>query len=124
MIGRDGVIGIRDLVAGHGASPSKGEHGNGRWVGLNIGDGVIVEIERSTAGGIDATQVNVLNRDIVHFQAVIYTHRMVCDDAVAGINVRATFVNPASQSRVVAIQGHIVNDHVIGLDKDNVIATK
>src|SRR5947209_11555450 len=87
MVSRDGVIGRGDVVKGHFARAAKVEHGDGAWISLDIAQIVVMELERSAAGRIHAAQVNILHFHVIDFEIVPNSSRMVCDDAVAGVDV-------------------------------------
>jgi len=122
VIGADGVVGTGDGVVAHVAGAPEVEHGDRRRIRLHVGKGVVVEVERAAARGVDAAQVDVLHGDVVHLQVVEGSEVVVGDDAVARIEIRPGDDNTADQRGVIAIQGQTADGDVVGLDEDDVAA--
>jgi hypothetical protein len=72
-----------------------------------------VDVERLTAGGINATQEHVPNGDVKDSQLVVRTDKMVSDDPIAGVNVAppdklAGEVNTASAGSDFGLEEELV----------------
>ena len=114
LVGADGIVGIGDSIIRKGSGPTVSEDGNRVSVALYVGDGVVVEVEaRPAAGRIQAAQVDVLNRDVVYGQVVPDPGIVIIDNAVARIQVGSVLHDPAGEGRVIAIQGQIMDGHIV-----------
>ncbi len=123
MIGGNGVVGIADNVVVDDAGAGVVEDGDRTGISLHVGDNVILEIERAveTFGAIavlNAAEVDVLDSDVRDGHCRIGNGLVVIgDDAAAGIDVSPTNHDTRRMVRVVAVNGQILDRHVVRLDK-------
>ena len=71
------------------------KHGDRGHLGLDILDGVMVEVKAATARGIHAPEIDVFHRRVMHDQVIIAASEMIRNDAIARIEICATHYRTA-----------------------------
>src|SRR6478736_935665 len=83
MVGRNRIARVTDVIIRDLAAAAEIENGNRLIAALHVIDRVVIEYEAAaTATGVDAAEVDVLDRDIVHVGVIERSGIEILNDAI------------------------------------------